>query len=67
MTDKEYARFTRLMVVFCFAGEEFLPQLQRVVHSDAAAVPEAGVRQTAHRFQYVHPLFTFYTAYDYKF
>lgn len=34
-----------------FPGEELLPELQRVLHPDAAALPEAGLRPAAHRFQ----------------
>lgn len=32
-------------------GEELVPELQRVLHPDHAAVHEAGLRQNAHRLQ----------------
>ncbi len=35
------------------AGEELFPELQRVLHPHHAAVHEAGLRQDAHRLQWV--------------
>lgn len=34
-----------------FPGEELLSELQRVLHPNAAALPEAGLRPAAHRLQ----------------
>lgn len=47
------SNFVILTFVFSFfcTGEELVPKLQRVVYSDAATLPEAGLRQTAHRLQ----------------
>lgn len=42
---------------FTPAGEELVPELQRVLHPDHATVHEAGIRQDAHRLQWVYFFF----------
>lgn len=51
LAEKNNFTQTLCTLSFLYTGEELLPELQRVLYSDHAAVHEAGLRQDAHRLQ----------------